>query len=252
MMGRKYKKPPVVEALCEFQFVPSQSWDITIPGILYEKIRNEFPIKQQQMDLGVRVWPKEEGMPGHRVEFGPFGPPRMQFFRMDKISVVQIAQDLLTVNHLKPYPAWEEFKSLILSILGKYREIANPKGFKRINLGYINKIDLEEDKIEFTEYFNYYPSLPHNLPRTHKAFQVTVEIPYEQERDILRLTLATIVPEKPNTLSLVLDIAYAMVRPESIALDEVPDWLEDAHTIVENAFEACITEKCRALFEEVK
>jgi hypothetical protein len=43
-----------------------------------------------------------------------------------------------------------------------------------------------------------------------------------------------------------------MILPESIVLDKLPDWLEDAHTAIENAFEACIKDKCRKLFEEVK
>lgn len=47
-MVRKYKHPPIVEALCEFQFIPSQPWDITIPGLLYDRINSEFPVKQQK------------------------------------------------------------------------------------------------------------------------------------------------------------------------------------------------------------
>lgn len=46
-MGRKYRNPPLIEALCEFQFVPTQPWDLTIPGFFYEKVKNDFPAKQQ-------------------------------------------------------------------------------------------------------------------------------------------------------------------------------------------------------------
>ena len=40
-----------------------------------------------------------------------------------------------------------------------------------------------------------------------------------------------------------------MVLPEKIVLNQAGEWLEKAHTIIEKTFEACITDKCRKLFE---
>jgi len=246
-MGKKYKNPPVVEALCEFQFIPTQPWDITIPGLLYERIRDEFPLKQQQIGIGFVIQPRAGGELEHNIELPP---PQMQFFRSDKASLVQVGMDVLTINHLKPYPTWETFKPSILKILEKYKEIANPKGFRRIGLRYINKIDFNKPTFELTDYFNYYPSIPNNLRKMPEGLQVMVELPYEGGRDRLLLVLFTVIPEKPDVISLVLDLNYMMISPESIGLHQISDWLENAHTIVENAFEACITDKCRKLFEE--
>ena len=246
-MGKRYKNSPIMEVLCEFQFIPTQPWDITIPGLLYEKIKKQFPIKKQQTGFDIGIQPKGGGIE-QKVEMSQ----RMQFFRSDKSALIQISPDLLTINHLKPYPAWEIFKPLILQNLKIYQEIANPKAFKRIRLRYINKIEFDKSPIELTDYFNYYPFIPTNLPQTHGAFNVRIEIPYEGERDYLLLTLASTISEKPEVLSLLLDLDYIMVIPECIALDQVADWIEKAHTTVENAFEACITDKCRSLFEEDK
>lgn len=241
-MSRKYSNPPIVEALCEFQFIPSQPWDMTIPGLLYEKISGEFPVKQQQMGFGIGFQPKEGGIE-QKVEMSQ----RMQFFRSDKSALVQVGPDLFTINHLKPYPTWEAFKPLILNNLRRYQEIAKPKGFKRIGLRYINKIEFDVHPIELTDYFNYYPFIPTNLPQMHETFQVRVEIPYEEGHDRLLLTLGTAISEKPDILSLLLDLDYIMAMPERISLDQAPDWVEKAHTMVENAFETCITDKCRNL-----
>lgn len=246
-MSKKYSNPPIVEALCEFQFVPGQPWDITIPGLLYEKIKSEFPVKQPQMGFGIGLQPKEGGIE-QRVEMSQV----MQFFRADKTALVQVGPDLLTINHLKPYPTWEIFKPLIIGNLKIYQEVAKPKGFKRIGLRYINKIDFDQHPIELTDYFNYYPFIPPNLPQMHETFQVRVEMPYEEGHDRLLLTLASMIPEKPDVLSLLLDLDYIMVIPERIPLNQVSDWIEKAHTVVENAFEACITDKCRVLFGEEK
>lgn len=250
-MSRKYSNPLIVEALCEFQFIPSQPWDVTIPGLLYDKIRDEFPVKHQQMGFGVGLaaQPREGGMAEHRIELAP---PRMQFFRSDKTALVQVGSDLLTINHLKPYPTWEAFKPLIFNNLKIYQEIAKPKGFRRIGLRYINKIEFDGGPVELTDYFNYYPFIPTALPQMHEAFQVRVEIPYEEGRDRLFLTLASMIPEQPGALSLLLDLDYVLVMPEHIPLGQTPVWIEDAHITVENAFEVCITDKCRGLLGEEK
>lgn len=245
-MSRKYKNPPIVEALGEFQFVPGQPWDFTIHGLYYEKISKEFPDKQQQMGIGIRV--KQEAG-AIQQEFLP-AAERMQFFRKDKTALVQVGPDLLTVNHLRPYPTWEKFKPLIIDNLNKYHKVAKPTGFKRLGLRYINKIDISEKLIELTDYFNFYPHIPEELPQKHEAFNVRVEIPYEENRDRILLTFGSAIPEKPEMLSFLLDLDYVMILPEKIAIDQAAEWLEKAHTVVEKTFEACITDKCRKLFEE--
>ena len=246
-MGKKYKNSPIVEALCEFQFIPSHPWDMTIPGLFYEKIRNDFPEKKQQMGFGVGFQPKEKSVE-QKIEMNQ----RIQFLRTDKTALVQVAADLLVINHLKPYPTWDIFKPILFKNLDLYKEIANPKGFKRIGLRYINKIDIPSESIEMSEYFNFYPPIPKDLPQIHSDFNMQVEIPYENERDRLLLTLTKgkAIPEKSDIISIILGLYHVMVIPEKVSFDEVEEWTEKAHTIIEKAFESCITDKCRTLFEE--
>jgi len=45
--GRKYRKPPVVEALCEIYFAGS-NWDETVPGRFYDRVKDNFPVKRQR------------------------------------------------------------------------------------------------------------------------------------------------------------------------------------------------------------
>lgn len=123
-MGRRCKNPPVVEALCEFQFASDQRWDMTIPGLMYERLKGGFPDKQEEISISFQLRPTEKGVE-RKIEIEPI-PPKIQFFKKDKTALVQIAPDLLVVNCLKPYPSWERFKALIAKNLEIYREIANP------------------------------------------------------------------------------------------------------------------------------
>jgi uncharacterized protein (TIGR04255 family) len=99
-----------------------------------------------------------------------------------------------------------------------------------------------------TDYFSYYPYIPDKLQQTHEAFLVRTETPHEENRDRILLTFSSIISEKPEKVSFLLDLNYVMVIPEKIAIDQADEWLEKAHTVIEETFEACITDKCRKLF----
>jgi uncharacterized protein (TIGR04255 family) len=147
MIGAHY---PIIEALCEIQFFPDQPWDITIPGIFYEKVRKGFPLKEQKTDVGIAFAPQKATIE-HKVEMSH----RIQFWKDDKSAVVQIGPNLLAINQLKPYISWDAFKPLILSNLNIYIDIAKPRAYKRIGLRYINNIVIEGEKIKLKDYFKY-------------------------------------------------------------------------------------------------
>ncbi len=247
-MARRYKNPPVVEALCEFQFVPSQPWDLTIPGLIYEKVKKKFPDRKQQVGIGVQFRSTEKGIE-RKVEPAP---PRVQFHRKDKTALIQVAPDLLAVNQLKPYPAWTKFKPMVLEALQMYREVANPKGFKRIGLRYINKINIKAESVELSEYVDFYPYVPKELPQLRTSFMSRVEIPYLNDQDRMLVTIGSAPPESPNTTSIVLDIDHIMAIPEAISMEVTEEWIEQAHSAIEGVFESCIKDKSRILFEEIK
>lgn len=247
-MAKVYKNPPLAEALCEFQFIPNVQWDLTIPGLIYERIKDRFPGRKQQAGIGIQLRPTDKGVE-HKIEAAP---PRVQFLNQEETALVQLAPDLLVVNLLKPYPGWLKFKSLIIDTFHVYREIANPKGIKRIGLRYINLFEFTSKNLRLDEYFNYYPFIPETMPKVLSSFLVRSEFPYSEEKEVLILQLASIIPKGPGLSSLVLDLDFAMITPEYISLDEIEEWVEKAHDEIERTFETVINDKARNLFTEVE
>jgi len=246
-MARSYRKSPIAEAICEFQFVPTEQWDLTIPGLMYEKISSNFPQKKRRVGIGIQFKQTEAGVE-QRVEAKA---DRMQFLNADGTVLVQVGPDLLAVNKLKPYEKWPTFRSTILEHLGIYRGIARPKGFKRIGLRYINRIEFQAAPVTLEEFFNFYPHVPERIPQVHADFLSRIEIPFGEGRDLLLLTMGAAPPDEHVAVSIILDLDYILARPEVVSLDDAEEWLEQAHTRVENVFEASITDKSRVLFEEV-
>ena len=247
-MSRKYNNSPIVEALCEFQFIPDQQWDLTIPGLIYAEIKEKFPQKQQQVGIGIQFKPTDNGGVENRVENAP---PRMRFFNQDKTMLVQVGPDLLVVNQLKPYKSWNSFKPIILENLNIYKEKAIPRGFKRIGLRYINKIKIKSILTlkNLENYFKFHPSMPADIPQDHLNFILRTEIPRNEGRDSIVLTIGSATPEETGISSIILDLDYVLFQSDSIPMDNVESWLEEAHSSIENIFEACITDESRKIFE---
>jgi len=246
-MGRLYENPPVIEALCEFQFEPSQPWDWTIPGLLYDKIKAEFPKKRQQnvVQVELRAEPEEVA----RSIKGRVA--RMQFLRDDERALIQVGPDLLVVNHLKPYPRWAVFKRMIADALEVYRSIADPKAIRRAGLRYINRIEIPELLVKIEDYLLAQPSVPDGVSQTFAAWVQRVDIPLRDANGLLVLQSGTLYEEGQQGTIFMLDLDFITLLVEAVTLDSVMEWVERAHDEVENTFEACITDKTRQLFKEV-
>ena len=109
MTSKKYRKSPIVEAVCEFQFEENPSFkenpslEMAIPGLVYEKIRTTFPILRQaaRVTVSVSATPQEVG-----PQFGTV--PLMQFLRKDEKALIQVGSNLLSANVLRPYPSYRQ------------------------------------------------------------------------------------------------------------------------------------------------
>jgi len=245
-MSRKYKEPPIVEAVCEFRFQPSSPWDITIPGLVFEKIQKDFPNREPVKQFEIGFSSTEEG-----VQQQVITADRIRFLSQDRKSMVQVGPDLLAVNRLKPYVSWQAFEPMIKQGFNAYLESAKPKGIQRIGLRYINRIEIPGERIKLEDYFEFYPYIGEKLPQEVGPFIVGIQIGYEQLRDMLKVLLVSVETSPPQKIGVSLDLDYFLLKPGSVPLTEVFNWIKLAHDNVEEVFEACIKEKLRQMFQEV-
>lgn len=247
-MPRIYDKPPVIEVLCEFRFKSAQPWDWTIPGLVYEKIREKFPKKRQQNVLEVETQPSEDKVL-HRMKAGV---ERMQFLNQQENAFVQVGPDLLAVNHLPPYPKWDAFKRLILEQLAVYRDVANPESLARIGLRYINRIEIPDKRIGLEQYFRSLPQVPEPIPQTFPSFMFHVDVAHEKPFSVLRFIFGSAPSESPENLTFMLDLDMFGIGENAPSLEQLTNWIEVAHDRIEAAFDASFTEKThREIFAEV-
>lgn len=246
LMGRKYQHPPLIEALCEIQFAADTQWDLVSPGLIYEQVREQFPQRRPGRAIAVNL---SQAGQGFGQEFQVLD--RVQFVRADEQALIQVGPQILVVNHLTPYPSWEGFRPLIAAALDTYRRVIEPTGIHRIGLRYINRIAFTQPRIRMEAYFEVYPRLGPLLPDEHGAFVIGLQFAFAEGRDALSLRIQTAASEPDGGLALSMDLDYFLTQPGAVPVDGVMDWVEAAHTQVENTFEASITDALRAQFGEV-
>ena len=243
--NRRYRKPPVVEALCEMYFEGSE-WDDTLIGQFYERVKKEFPRKRQQeiQEAQVRFSSAGEAAAGVRRL-----PPRMQFVTGAGDRMIQLGPDLLVVNQLKPYASFEEWEKTLYDALDTYRELARPKRLARLGVRYIDRVIISEPTVRMEDYFALYPEIPAAVGAGHGAFMLRVEFPERRPGHQLLVTLGSAPHDKPGTTAFVLDY-YDVSEPGGATTTEaVRGLVRTAHENVIEAFEATISDRLRSLFE---
>jgi len=246
-MKRKYAKPPIVEAACEFRLPPDSQWDPTIPGLVYQKVCKEFPRKEQRFVTEVDVSETKEG-PRQEVRV----TERAGFLTEDGRFIIQIGPRAFGASCLKPYPEWAAFKQRIQVAFAAVAEAVEIRVLQRIGLRYINRIEVPAPAGSLGDYFMFGPALGPGLPQNLTSFLVGCTSSLADGRDSCRLQLASGVPEKEGTAAFILDIDYFLAQAQAVGKDGAMDWVEGAHGSVSELFEACIKEPLREIFQEVR
>lgn len=248
---RKYKNPPITEAVCEIRFAEVPPWDITFPGQLYQVIRGVYPTKPltlQQHNI--------ELSQGSHFTLGA-ALTKVQFSTKDGRRMLSIAPGALSIHDLRPYSGWESFRDRISEGLSTYCREAKPGEVVRIGLRYINKITIPGAIKDLDEYFLGLPQRVDQLPTAISNFVFRAEFAYEDQPSMIaKVTFATAaVEENEDRQSFVLDVdviwqsggqTNSKIQNSAQALKIIERLRNEERTI----FEALITDKTRSLFDE--
>jgi uncharacterized protein (TIGR04255 family) len=238
-----YDNPPLTEAICEFRFSLETDWDLTVPGLYYDRIKEELPVREQKRIRSVEVVMAEEGL---REEL--LIRERMQYFSPDGNIGIQVGPHLLAVNMMKPYSSWSRFRPRIEHAFRVLRDIVNIRELTGLSLHYINVVEVPESNANPRDYFALIPPFGEVLPAPPDSFLIGCEVPFSDGRDACRIEITDAIPEQRDTTAFLLDIEYFLSSPHTLLADAVMIWLEVAHDRVVEVFETSLLEPARELF----
>jgi uncharacterized protein (TIGR04255 family) len=243
--GRGYTSSPLVEAVAEFRYDLGAPWDLAIPGLMYERLRGEFPVRRPVKEFEATVMAGAQGMQQQYAE-----TERLQILRQDEKALVQVSPTVLAVNRLKPYTGWENFRPLIALALNAFHEVAKPKVLRQVGLRYLNHISFHGPVVALKEFLDFYPYVGDSLPQNNTSMIAGVQIPYEEHKHKLLLTLTGPWPINEVDFYVLLDLNYLIQTPNEQSVRNTLDLLETAHRRIEDVFEGCLTDSLRARFRE--
>lgn len=230
--------PPLAEVICEFGFDPTGAWDWTIPGRLYERIKEEFPRREQIGKSRYPFWAYEdEGT----VSAGGVVGDRVRLSSEDGITAVNISPHQMFINRLYPYPGWAGLSRLVLGVFEKYLEVASPTLLSQAGLRYINQISLPlEAEIDIGAFITLDPPIPPKLSRPLVDFYQRYELPYDDPRGVLLHQTGLEVDADEPRQYLTLDLDFVSLQNPGLGASDIGRWLDAAHDRIEEAFLASV------------
>ena len=239
--GVRFRKPPLVEALCEFHFQETGTPSNIILGRLYEKIEAGFPTVGTHRGIGVQAEEEEILSPAIFME------ETTRFMSGDGTRLIQVGAGLLVANQLKQYEDYSSFREFVQETMNAYYEVARPTGLRYMGLRYINRIEMEPDQA-LEDVFNIGFTIPEQFRSFPDPYHLQMEFPYREGRDRLVVILATTPPQEDSSSAVILDFEYILAAPEEIS-DKCLEWMDEAHGKIEDAFHACLTGSVLNSFE---
>ena len=153
---REYRNPPIVEKACQFVLPPDTPWDITIPGLIYDKVPKEFRRREPGRLTQIPITPSSQGAPQTQQPI-----EGVRFWTDDNTKFIWVLPRMLAIHCLKPCPAWLELEPIIKDLLGILDSVAQVECFQGISLIYVNRIEIPSPPagINLGDYFEFRPSL---------------------------------------------------------------------------------------------
>jgi uncharacterized protein (TIGR04255 family) len=190
-----YPNPTIVEALCEIHFQPPEgaSWKPSLPGELFKQIQQEFPEMEPVLEVGVQL------------ELGPakFGqallPPRqrMRYKHASRPLLLQLAENLFTVNVLPKYPGWQTMRQDVRDTWSQAKQVLKPAYITRVGLRYINRIERSKSNEEPGEWLHAGDFIPAGILTSEGSFLSRVESHIKKHNRLI-VTVAEILTEDPT------------------------------------------------------
>jgi uncharacterized protein (TIGR04255 family) len=238
--GARYKKPPLIEALCELQFQNTGMVPNIILGKLYEQIEEDFPTVETFKGIGVKADDK-------KLSQSIVVEERTRFVSKDKTRLIQVGEGLLIANQLKPYVDYSTFRAFVKGVVDTYYKVAKPKGLQSIGMRYINRVEIKSDQ-SLDDVFNIGFTMPDTFQSFPDPFLLRTEFAYADGEDKLIVILATAQMQESFTKAIMLDFDYRLVKPDGID-DNFLEWMDKAHEKIEDAFHACLKKSVLASFD---
>lgn len=250
MERRRYRHPPIEEALCEFLFTPTQEWEFGRGLAVGQRLKDEYGGKtllQQHMGARVAVG---SALPGPPFQMMADLNARVQFRNADNTRLIGVGQDVLSVHALRPYQGWDEFRPQIVRALAAFTDEVRPGGVARIVVRYINRVVLPNVARPLADFFTLVARPPADLPQPPQSILTRWDLSPADAPIRLMVTIGDL-EASPNQRTTLLDLETVQNWPADspLVLDQAVNEAENLKRRQHAVFEAIITNATREVID---
>jgi hypothetical protein len=219
-MTRHYRKSPIQEAVCELRLSSKYQWGPESPERICHELTSLFPVREDGVVQEFRANPSPKP---NEPQLTVSASLEIRLRTPDKQTLVKVGDRLVALSQLQSYGGWVAFEAHLERLLAAVGSVDHLSDCQRVGLRYVNRI---------------------NIPTLDNAGFV---VPCREGMDRCRVQLSSAVSEVPEMSSALLDIDYSTTPSGCAGEDTVIEWAQQAHSSVEDVFEACITDETREL-----
>jgi uncharacterized protein (TIGR04255 family) len=239
----KYVRPPINEAICEIHFLLPFPLDQTQIERIQPVWQANYPSQQMVAEQNVQLQLSMDKVDAKSIPVGH----KLIARSADGKNLAQLGGTLVAINRLNPYLGWEEsFRDTILARVADAVNLYGIQDLDRVGLRYINKIDLPEKPVKWSDWFAVSLPVPEDFGERGGMFQFHFEQPMGGELHAL-INFLSLPTTLEKTTSVILDID--LVWHGFGKVSELATTLEAVHAPHHNLFEAYLLDKARNLFQ---
>ncbi|MBI4814772.1 MAG: TIGR04255 family protein [Deltaproteobacteria bacterium] len=246
-MRRNYPRPPIVEAVIDFRFAPTNS-----RTALLEALRSALGARyrgtdeqQELIELSAAVRPDTIATSAKRAV-------HVTFLRSDdSLRLIGCGDGMLSIHVLEPYPGWESFIEQADEAIGVLPETVANQPLRSVAVRYIDRIKLSDHGPSMEDILTIMPPRPEPMPKLLSGFHVTTHS-RDPDGTLATLTLASAPREPGSDPSVVFDLTLLRAGEPLCGPFRSGAWraiVDELHVRQREIFEASITDRARSLFQ---
>lgn len=248
----EYAAPPIVEALCQFNFSRALDWSPVLPGLVYEKIRASYPqTPEVQQELQANVMVPADGLGEAQFNMGQ-GEQRLIFANDQRNRLVLLAPSMLSVNSLPPYEGWPSLHRRTADVIRKTKSELRDLAVTTVSVRYINRVSLPwVAGTKLQDYFD----VPYRVVGPEGSTLDQILLRQESslgDGSVKGIRTFTRVDsddsQGPEKRDFVLDLEFVKIFDTPVSFEDALESAGELKILENQEFEGCITDKTRELF----
>jgi uncharacterized protein (TIGR04255 family) len=236
---QKYKKPPIIEAIIEFQL--NGEFKPQTQEKLAKAFKAKYPRNEHEISIDVQVSPDQQQLGLNQKKTG------VKLTSADGLNIVLLRPTAVVISRLAPYEGWYDLRGTAEAAWQKISKFVDHRDVKRIGVRYINRLDIPHETIKTGEWVTVGFVLPPGVSDDLDEFALRTIT--RQDHQGLILGVKSTRSPLIGHCSIILDIDVFCEGESFTTAESLWNMVDVLRDRKNEVFESAVTDATKKLFE---